>query len=356
MKTKSLPNQNPSTVCPACGKGSRYIYETKFPRMPGMYECPECGLCHVNPMPSDRDLDDIYGNSYTNSFEMSERNRLLSRDYYAKFHKFLPIGRVFQFLEIGGCYGWLSDLVRKNNTAEVTMLEPGREAARICAERFGFDTAHGYIETWRPQKRFDVIFGGHVLEHLRDLDVFLEACNKLVVKGGLIIMLTPNASSWKYKRHGKNWGWAGTCLHTIFVTRKAVELFAGRNAFKVVSIKGKIPGWRHYPVGFTGRLSRWFRCIFPKKITSSPVTTLDASKSNANLEKQNDHKASFNENLRILGRPILFTEFFVSALLDRVIGLNRADELLIVLTKTGEIGQANHLDLISGSVANQSPP
>ncbi len=46
---------------------------------------------------------------------------------------------------------------------------------------------------------FDVIFAGEVIEHLVDTDFFLKEMNRVLKKGGKLIVTTPNLASWENK-------------------------------------------------------------------------------------------------------------------------------------------------------------
>ena len=49
-----------------------------------------------------------------------------------------------------------------------------------------------------PAGYFDYVFAGEIIEHLMDTDFFLRECNRVLKKGGLLIITTPN---FVYLRH-----------------------------------------------------------------------------------------------------------------------------------------------------------
>ena len=50
-------------------------------------------------------------------------------------------------------------------------------------------------ENFHFEGKFDVIFAGEIIEHLSNPGLFLEKANKHLIKGGLLILTTPNAFS-----------------------------------------------------------------------------------------------------------------------------------------------------------------
>lgn len=43
---------------------------------------------------------------------------------------------------------------------------------------------------------FDVIYAAELIEHLYDPDFFLEECNRVLKKGGVVVISTPNLQAW----------------------------------------------------------------------------------------------------------------------------------------------------------------
>jgi SAM-dependent methyltransferase len=52
-----------------------------------------------------------------------------------------------------------------------------------------------------PTDHFDIIFGGEVIEHVLDTDLFLERCFNALRPGGYLILTTPNLSSFANLRY-----------------------------------------------------------------------------------------------------------------------------------------------------------
>ena len=47
-----------------------------------------------------------------------------------------------------------------------------------------------------PDKQFDIIYSGEVIEHLYNPDFMLTECNRVIKKDGLLVITTPNLVAW----------------------------------------------------------------------------------------------------------------------------------------------------------------
>ena len=113
-----------------------------------------------------------------------------------------------RLLDIGCGGGLLSEPMARLG-AEVVGADPARtnvEVARIHAERSGLGDRIAYRETTAEALRdagetFDVVLNMEVVEHVADVDLYMEACCEMVRPGGLMFVATIN-------RTLKAWGLA----------------------------------------------------------------------------------------------------------------------------------------------------
>lgn len=72
-------------------------------------------------------------------------------------------------------------------------IECWEERAQVCRE-LGYEVADLDINTTPlpyPEEKFDVVLASHVIEHLSDIDFCLKELNRVLKKGGLILVATP---------------------------------------------------------------------------------------------------------------------------------------------------------------------
>jgi SAM-dependent methyltransferase len=177
-------------------------------------EHPQFGFMQLNPIPTDRELDDFYKAKYyqllrqggrapeircltsnTPEAEAERRwlNETLHADVFATIRDHAPSNRV---LDAGcGTGELLRYLTAQNISAEG--FEPSEEAAQ-CAVNMGLKvscrTIKQYLAAYRQASRepFAAVTMMNVLEHVRDPISFLQDARELLMPGGILIVRVPN--------------------------------------------------------------------------------------------------------------------------------------------------------------------
>jgi dolichyl-phosphate beta-glucosyltransferase len=196
-------------ACPLCG-GEEF---TPRAAQAGfrMVECHECRLWYLNPMPTERTLESLYGSEY---FESESACRLgyadygkMADDFRATFRRRLELvgghvgaGRI---LDVGAGFGYLADAA-KPQFRERWVVELSEAAARqvdpehrVVVGRFeDLDLPSGY---------FDVVSMQDCLEHLPEPRAALAKIRRLLRPGGAFLAVTPDVRSWLARVQGQNW-------------------------------------------------------------------------------------------------------------------------------------------------------
>lgn len=96
-------------------------------------------------------------------------------------------------LEIGSGIGLVGAYIRQNDKSiEYTGIELDKEAFKK-SQLLELNTINAdFTEMEKLEKKFDVIMLWEVIEHLQDLNLFLELAYKRLNEGGKIILSTPN--------------------------------------------------------------------------------------------------------------------------------------------------------------------
>jgi len=249
------------------------------------------------------ELGDEYEDAYTAGAEASRKNRRLAPDYFRKIAPQLPSAH-FRFMEVGGSHGWLTQLVQERCGADVLLLEPGHTAVEAARVR-GLAAKAGFLEDFQPDLPFDVLCAAHVIEHVSDLGRFLDACRKVLRRGGKLLLLTPNATAWKLQRFGAAWAWAVTEQHTFLLSSDAARRLLDQHGFYPGEIRAHPAAFAHYPYFIARKLSE-LRAHWP---------------------------ALLRKAAGLLTRPIALAEYGLLRSIDSCIRSDRADELLIVATR-----------------------
>lgn len=190
--------------CDLCAGASFEVY------VPGMYalagashdlvRCRSCSLVQVRPLPGAEAIRSMYGDDY---FEKDYDSCLSEESYFDSFPRLMarygslldaiealaPRGDLF---EVGCAGGYFLKLARERGW-RVRGIEITAAGVRHARDVFGLDVERGSF----PEPRLrsapaDVVYLGHVLEHLRSPAAGIEAATTLVRPGGLLVVEVPS--------------------------------------------------------------------------------------------------------------------------------------------------------------------
>ncbi|TRZ54422.1 class I SAM-dependent methyltransferase [archaeon] len=93
-----------------------------------------------------------------------------------------------------------------------------------------------------PNESFDTVFAGEIIEHLEDENSFLENTNRILKKGGILILTTPNRNSlvniifhsYEHKGHKEDYG---TNFHRKLFTIGELKRLLKEKEFEIVDEK-----------------------------------------------------------------------------------------------------------------------
>lgn len=153
--------------------------------------CRSCGLIWRDPesMHLVREYDHAYFDS---------KNYLKNRDHKIRKSGWLiDLARAFHpgvncLLEVGCSLGNTLEAARERGIAHLgTDVSPF--ATEYCRSRGLRAETLSLEEVYARGERFDLIFMQHVLEHFEDPFQTLDLCGKLLLPGGLLLIVVPNA-------------------------------------------------------------------------------------------------------------------------------------------------------------------
>jgi len=163
--------------------------------------------------------------------------------------------------------GWLLDIARSVQPAIQNMLEVGcslgntLEAARLRSiGHLGIDISRYAVDYCRScglhaelktldelldeGKKFDLIFMQHVLEHFRDPFETVKKCRELLLSGGILLVVVPNANYCQAeKKRGKHrfYSFSGVGTeHYVYFTYQTIGSLLANQGFTVVT--------KNYPI------------------------------------------------------------------------------------------------------------
>jgi SAM-dependent methyltransferase len=134
-----------------------------------------------------------------------------------------------------GCYaGHFLDNVPNN--FEKYGIESYEPAARI-AKRKGIEVYTEGIEAVDfPDGYFDVVTMFALIEHLLDPVAIVEKCNRMLVRGGVFVVMTGDAESLKARIKGQEWHMYCPPIHQFFFSAKSLDQMIASAGFKKVKV------------------------------------------------------------------------------------------------------------------------
>lgn len=143
--------------------------------------------------------------------------------------KFKKAGKA---LEAGSSTGVFLSLLKKRGW-EVQGVEPSLAAG--VAEKKGIPTINTTFEKAKlKDETFDLIVFNHVLEHMENPIQILERANRVLKKGGIVLIDAPNFASLSARILGSRWRYILSKEHRWHFTPKSLSLLLEKVGFKVV--------------------------------------------------------------------------------------------------------------------------
>jgi 2-polyprenyl-3-methyl-5-hydroxy-6-metoxy-1,4-benzoquinol methylase len=123
---------------------------------------------------------------------------------------------------------------------KVAGVEPAASAAK-AAQRAGFEVFDGFLhEAHYPDETFDVITLFEIIEHVANpVDLIVE-CRRILKRGGVLALNTPNAASWTAMFMAGRWdGFSLTGMggHVSFFSPSSIRQLARRANLAVAGLE-----------------------------------------------------------------------------------------------------------------------
>lgn len=227
------------TSCQVCHNNKTTLYASF--NSANLVECLECGFIWLNPLPSSEELAILYNNAYNNNsesyFTKIDKKIHRSRKRAKKLRKIFPKKSLPNFLDIGCNGGFMVEAARKCgfNSSGVE-LDP--ESFRYAVNNYPKNSFFlGNIESFlneNPTKKFEMIYCSEVIEHVLDINSFVQSISKILNNNGYLYITTPNIRHWR--RPSNLTDWDGFCppAHCQYFDTNTLKIILEKFKLRIV--------------------------------------------------------------------------------------------------------------------------
>lgn len=131
--------------------------------------------------------------SYTQNYNYKNSVMGVATDYCASiFERYMAGSSV---LELGPAEGVMTEIFFAKYK-DYTAVEGSEKFCKLLEEKFpNICVVNSYFENYQPNRKFDNIILGHVLEHVDNPVEILKLCKSWLNDGGVILSAVPNSHS-----------------------------------------------------------------------------------------------------------------------------------------------------------------
>ena len=193
--------------------------------------CRGCGVVFANPLPSEETLLQAYTSMQDPSY-LEERGRTKASDRILSLLERL-LGKKGRLLDVGCFYGVLLTDARKWGW-EVEGVEPSRWAREKAREQFDLEIRYPSLQAAAfPDGSFDVVTAVDVLEHYLHPKEELGETVRILTRGGLLYLSTPDVDSLAARLLRRRW-WGYRPEHLFYFSRRSLWSFLASFGFEPV--------------------------------------------------------------------------------------------------------------------------
>jgi SAM-dependent methyltransferase len=240
--------------CPICNSANIKVslkLESPLGGLWDTYECENCAVQFIYPIPSPEELNQFYDQLYQGGG--IERTKLLSdpsawRSYWRRQWKIIRSlidnkvsGRV---LDIGCGGGHFLD--NAGPGWEKYGIELSEEARKVAASK-GIKAFATLEDAIFPDEFFDVVTMFAVIEHLPNPKEVVKELTKVLKPRGLFVIMTGDVRSLKAKMKGKKWHMYRPPEHLYFFCARSLDFLMDSVGFRKVKILYTDGGITHVP-------------------------------------------------------------------------------------------------------------
>lgn len=207
--------------------------------------CNRCSLTYVNPRLNEKKIFEIYNKNYFDGGGANPyyANYLSERQWRSKqqdielvdLMKYTANGG--KLLEIGCAYGFFLEAAKLRGW-EARGVEISEKAGSFAKNELKHDVFIGtFMDAPLPEDYFDAVHMDGVIEHLPDPMANIRKIAKLLKKGGVIGMGTPNIASFGARTFGEGFRLLEPNAHLFYFAPATLGKMLTDNGFEILHVR-----------------------------------------------------------------------------------------------------------------------
>ena len=185
-------------VCPVCRSADIHHYHSDY-RDNDIYKCDNCRVQFMNPVYSDAYLAEYYAGyiSPESTQKTIDEQHEVCKQNFAAINRFMPDkGEMLDFGLGNGTYA----LYARDLGWQVSGYDVDCSTTEELTKKMNMDIRCGDFDKldWGDRK-FDLIYAHHVVEHLKDPVARLKSFRAIMKKDSFLYIGVPNISAWGSK-------------------------------------------------------------------------------------------------------------------------------------------------------------
>lgn len=213
-----------------------------------IYKCENCTGAFTQDIPKKNEIGRYYvSDNYVSHTDTKKGtiNRLYHRVRNITLRSKINLVAAYtpntkgHLLDVGAGTGAFAVTAKKAGW-NVTALEPDAVARQKALENHGLLPKASEELFTLDAKTFDVVTLWHVLEHVHDLDKYIQQFFKILTDNGILIIAVPNYTSYDAKKYGAHWAAYDVPRHLYHFSPESLEQLMQKKGFALKACK---PMW-----------------------------------------------------------------------------------------------------------------
>ena len=248
-----------------------------------IHECFNCGLLFTEPRPSKEKIGDYYKSEEYYSHQENKQG-FIPRIY--EWVKIKNLRNKFKMATGGLTKGKVLDIgcgvgdflhIMEQNGWETIGIEPSEEAQNIAKKRMKAQLYTPDQIDQLPSESFNLITMWHVLEHVDDLKTEVYHLERMLKKGGRLVLALPNFKSYDAQYYHEKWAAYDVPRHLNHFCKKSIA-----NIFKNCQLrltKTDKLGWDAFYISYMSEQYERHSLALIRGVWRGMVSNIKAKKS-----------------------------------------------------------------------------